>query len=232
MSSSTPDPTAPSRRRLLAGGGALFLTTTAGSLAVARSGGSGHGDDDRGRDGGAGTPEASPTASAASGWMPGVARIPLDRNFVAGDRAAQRGLVLHVQEGEGSLYERFNTPGIKTSSHFWVSRDGETEQYVSVLDRAWAQVEGNASWASVETSGFATRSLTEAQVDAVARIYSWGAGSHGWPPAVSEHPDQPGLGVHAMGGAAWGGHACPGALRSGQRGEIIRRVRERLPRGE
>lgn len=72
--------------------------------------------------------------------------------------------------GGGSLYERFNTPGIKTSSHFWVFRDGETEQYVSVLDRAWAQVEGNGSWASVETSGFATRSLTEAQVDAVARI--------------------------------------------------------------
>ncbi|WP_327302513.1 N-acetylmuramoyl-L-alanine amidase [Streptomyces sp. NBC_01298] len=158
-----------------------------------------------------------------------MAKIPLERNFVHGDRDAQRGLVLHVQEGEGSLYERFNTPGIKTSSHFWVSRDGETEQYVSVLDRAWAQVDGNGGWASVETSGFATRPLTEAQVEAVARVYAWGAGAHGWPPAVSERPDQPGLGVHAMGGAAWGGHACPGGLRSGQRTEIIRRVLELLP---
>ncbi|MCX5402692.1 N-acetylmuramoyl-L-alanine amidase [Streptomyces sp. NBC_00335] len=232
MSPNPPGPPAPSRRRLLAGGGALFLTTTTGSLLVARSGGSGRADDDRGRDGRAATPEASPTASAASGWMPGASRIPLERNFVLGDRDAQRGLVLHVQEGEGSLYERFNTPGGKTSSHFWVSRDGETEQYVSVLDRAWAQVEGNGSWASVETSGFATRPLTEAQVDAVARIYAWGAGAHGWPAAVSEHPDQPGLGIHAMGGAAWGGHACPGTLRSGQRAEIMRRVRERLPGGE
>lgn len=232
MSPSTPVPPTPSRRRLLAGGGALLLATSAGSLLAARSGGSGPGEDDRDRSKGTGTPAASPTAPAASGWMPGVTRIPLERNFVPGDRDAQRGLVLHVQEGEGSLYERFNTPGIKTSSHFWVSQEGETEQYVSVLDRAWAQVEGNGSWASVETSGFATRSLTEAQVDAVARIYTWGAGSHGWPPAVSEHPDRPGLGVHAMGGAAWGGHACPGTLRSGQRAEIMRRVRERLPGGE
>ncbi len=227
MSPTTPGPPAPSRRRLLAGGGALFLTTAAGSLPAARSAGSGRTDDHRGP--GAGPPEASPTVPPASGWMPGVAKIPLKRNFVPRDRDAQRGLVLHVQEGEGSLYERFNTPGIKTSSHFWVSRDGETEQYVSVLDRAWAQVEGNGSWASVETSGFATRSLTEAQVDAVARIYAWGAGSHGWPPAVSERPDQPGLGVHSMGGAAWGGHECPGTLRSGRRAEIVRRVRERLP---
>ncbi|MCJ0874330.1 N-acetylmuramoyl-L-alanine amidase [Streptomyces sp. AP-93] len=230
MSPSTPGPPAPSRRRLLAGGGAVFLTATTGSLLAARSGGSAQSDDDRAP--GAGPPAASPTASAASGWMPGVAKIPLERNFVLGDRDAQRGLVLHVQEGEGSLYERFNTPGIKTSSHFWVSRDGETEQYVSVLDRAWAQVEGNGSWASVETSGFAARALTEAQVDAVARIYAWGAGSHGWPAAVSERPDQPGLGIHAMGGAEWGAHACPGALRSGQRAEIMRRVRERLPGGE
>ncbi|MER5488103.1 N-acetylmuramoyl-L-alanine amidase [Streptomyces sp. NPDC002812] len=230
MHPSNPDHPAPSRRRLLACGGALFVTATAASLLAARPGGSGRSDDDRGR--AAGPSGASPTASPASGWMPGVTRIPLERNFVHGDRDAQRGLVLHVQEGEGSLYERFNTAGIKTSSHFWVSRDGETEQYVSVLDRAWAQVEGNGSWASVETSGFATRSLTEAQVDAVARIYAWGAGSHGWPAAVSEHPDRPGLGVHAMGGAAWGGHACPGTLRSAQRAEIIRRVRERLPGGE
>ncbi|MFF3209179.1 N-acetylmuramoyl-L-alanine amidase [Streptomyces sp. NPDC002886] len=206
----------------------MFLAATAASLvAAARSGGAGRAGDDRGR--AAGQPTASATVSPASGWMPGVAKIPLERNFVHGDRDAQRGLVLHVQEGEGSLYERFNTPGIKTSSHFWVSRDGETEQYVSVLDRAWAQVDGNGGWASVETSGFATRPLTEAQVVAVARIYAWGAGAHGWPPAVSERPDQPGLGVHAMGGAAWGGHACPGGLRSGQRAEIVRRVRELLP---
>ncbi|MCY0926692.1 N-acetylmuramoyl-L-alanine amidase [Streptomyces sp. H27-H1] len=226
MNHRKPGPPALSRRRLLAGGG-LFLAASAGSLLAARSGGSGQPHDDRGR--AAGPSADRPTTSPASGWMPGAAAIPLERNFVRGSRDAQRGLVLHVQEGEGSLYERFSTPGIKASSHFWVSRDGETEQYVSVLDRAWAQVDGNGAWSSVETSGFTTRPLTEAQVDAVARIYAWGARAHGWPPAVSERPDHPGLGVHAMGGAGWGGHECPGTLRSGQRAEIIRRVRGLLP---
>lgn len=228
MNHRTPDPTAPGRRRLLAGGGALLLAMTAGPLLAARSGGPGPRDDGRNP---SGAPRTSPSPSPASGWMPGVVRRPLERNFVVGDRDAQRGLVLHVQEGEGSLYEYFNTPGIKASSHFWVSQSGETEQYVSVLDRAWAQVDGNGSWASVETSGFGTRTLTEAQVDAVSRIYAWGAGTHGWPASISDAPDQRGLGTHSMGGASWGGHECPGTLRAGQRTEIIRRVKEGLKAG-
>nr|WSX48194.1 N-acetylmuramoyl-L-alanine amidase [Streptomyces sp. NBC_00974] len=226
MNHRSPDPSTPGRRRLLAGGGALLLAMTAGPLLAARSG------EPDPRDDGPGPSEAprSPAApDPASGWMPGAVRRPLERNFVVGERDAQRGLVLHVQEGEGSLYERFNSPGIKASSHFWVSRSGETEQYVSVLDRAWAQVDGNGSWASVETSGFDTRALTEEQVDAVSRIYTWGCGTHGWPLSVSDSPDQPGLGTHAMGGAPWGAHECPGTLRAGQRTEIIRRVREGLP---
>ncbi|MFD9301344.1 N-acetylmuramoyl-L-alanine amidase [Streptomyces sp. NPDC060048] len=226
MNHRKPGPPAGGRRRLLTGGGALLLAAAAGSLLSARPGGPDPRVDERGA---GGRPQAPTSPSPASGWMPGVSRRPLERNYVAGERDAQRGLVLHVQEGEGSLYERFGTPGLKASAHFWVSRDGETEQYVSVLDRAWAQVEGNGAWASVETSGFATRTLTEAQVDAVARIYAWGAGAHGWPAALSERPDQPGLGTHSMGGASWGAHACPGTLRAGQRTEIIRRMKEHLP---
>ncbi|MET9467105.1 N-acetylmuramoyl-L-alanine amidase [Streptomyces sp. NPDC006544] len=225
MNHRNPDPSAPDRRRLLAGGGALLLALTAGPLLATRSGAPAPRDDGDP----SGVPRAPASLSPASGWMPGVVRRPLERNFVVGERDAQRGLVLHVQEGEGSLYERFNSPGIKASSHFWVSQSGETEQYVSVLDRAWAQVDGNGSWASVETSGFATRALTEAQVDAVSRIYAWGCGTHGWPPSISDSPGQPGLGTHAMGGAPWGAHACPGTLRAGQRSDILRRVREGLP---
>lgn len=226
MKHRNPDRSTPGRRRLLAGGGALFLAVTAGPLLAARSGREPDPQDDHR------TPSGGPRSSSpspASGWMPGVTRRPLERNFVVGDRDAQRGLVLHVQEGEGSLYERFNTPGIKASSHFWVSQSGETEQYVSVLDRAWTQVDGNGSWASVETSGFGTRTLTEAQVDAVSRIYAWGSGTHGWPPSISDAPDQPGLGTHSMGGVSWGAHQCPGTLRAGQRTEIIRRVKAGLP---
>ena len=37
-------------------------------------------------------------------------------------------------------------------------------------------------------------------------------------------PSTGGLGTHSMGGAAWGGHACPGDVRAAQRGEVIRRA--------
>ncbi|MFC9295032.1 N-acetylmuramoyl-L-alanine amidase [Streptomyces sp. NPDC057011] len=163
--------------------------------------------------------------TAEKGWMPGATTKPILLNFSVGERDAQRGLILHVQEGKGSLYQQFSEPQQRSSSHFWVSLEGEIEQYVSVLDQAWTQVAGNSSWASVETAGFAAQPLTEAQVDAVARIYAWGAAEHGWPDTIAESPEGSGLGTHLMGGHSWGGHACPGAERSAQRKEILRRAR-------
>ncbi|MER5767771.1 peptidoglycan recognition protein family protein [Streptomyces sp. NPDC001985] len=167
------------------------------------------------------------TASAAPppGWMPGAARRPIGENFSEGGREGQRGLILHVQQGEGSLFERFSNPATRSSSHFWVSRAGEIEQYVSVHDRAWTQRAGNAAWVSVETSGFADRPLTGAQVASVARVYAWGAREHGWPLEVADSPEGRGLGTHEMGGAAWGAHACPGPVRAAQRQAVLRRVR-------
>lgn len=181
---------------------------------------------------GSDTPEAvgkSPGAparavTAGKGWMPGATAKPIRQNFSVGERDTQRGLVLHVQEGKGSLYRQFSEPQQRSSAHFWVSLEGEIEQYVSVLDQAWTQVAGNPSWASVETAGFATRPLTEAQMDAVARIYAWGAAEYGWPDTVADSPQDRGLGTHSMGGRSCGGHACPGAGRSAQRGEILRRA--------
>lgn len=173
------------------------------------------------------------TASAAPppGWMPGIIRKPIGTNFSRGGRQGQRGLILHVQEGEGSLFERFSAPTTRSSAHFWVSQAGEIEQYVSVHDRSWTQRAGNVQWVSVETSGFAGKPLTTAQVNAVARVYVWGAHEHGWPLEVTDSPQGRGLGTHSMGEGAWGGHACPGKIRSGQREAIMRRVRQssRLP---
>ncbi|GLF99539.1 peptidoglycan recognition protein family protein [Streptomyces yaizuensis] len=172
---------------------------------------------------------ASASAVAmAPGWMSGADRKPIEENFGRGGRRGQRGLVLHVQEGEGSLFERFSNPATRSSAHFWVSQAGEIEQYVSVHDRAWTQSEGNAEWVSVETSGFFGKPLTTAQVEAVARVYAWGAREHGWPLEVTDSPKGRGLGTHSMGEGAWGGHACPGAIRAGQRGAVMDRVRESL----
>ncbi|WP_307786282.1 peptidoglycan recognition protein family protein [Streptomyces clavuligerus] len=162
------------------------------------------------------------------GWMAGVLRKPIGVNFRRGGRGGQRGLILHVQEGEGSLFERFSHPMTRSSAHFWVSQAGEIEQYVSVHDRAWTQSAGNPDWVSVETSGFATEPLTAPQVEAVARVYVWGAREHGWPLEVTDSPEGRGLGTHAMGKGAWGGHACPGTLRARQRDTVMDRVRHSL----
>ncbi|MFF8955617.1 N-acetylmuramoyl-L-alanine amidase [Streptomyces sp. NPDC014894] len=169
---------------------------------------------------------ASPSSvSPPPGWMDGVVRKQIDENFSPGEREGQRGLILHVQEGEGSLFERFSNPATRSSAHFWVSQAGEIEQYVSVHDRAWTQRAGNAAWVSIETSGFYGKPLTPAQIDAVAHVYSWGAREHDWPLEVTDSPKGRGLGTHSMGQAAWGGHACPGTVRANQREEVMRRVR-------
>ncbi|MET9418189.1 peptidoglycan recognition family protein [Streptomyces klenkii] len=166
----------------------------------------------------------SEPAADPSAWTPGVKRRPVKKNFISGGRKAQRGLILHVQEGQGSLFEWFSNPSAKVSAHFWVSQTGEIEQYVSAHDQAWAQRDGNAEWASVETSGFAAQPLTPAQVEAVARIYQWGAREHGWALKLADHPQDTGLGTHAMGGSGWGLHECPGPSRSAQREAIMARV--------
>lgn len=172
-------------------------------------------------------PDARPEAASsdpAEGWMPTATHKPIRHNYAAGGRKAQRGLILHVQEGEGSLYGRFSDAKVKSSAHFWVSRDGAVEQYVSVHDRAWTQGDGNNEWVSVETSGFASKPLTSEQINAVARIFAWGAREHGWPLAATDSTKGRGLGTHAMGGGDWGWHDCPGPIRSGQREAIIERA--------
>ncbi|WP_234362175.1 MULTISPECIES: N-acetylmuramoyl-L-alanine amidase [Streptomyces] len=175
-------------------------------------------------------PSAAPPREPGQAWMPDATRKPLAVNFTPGGLREMRGLVLHVQEGENSLHGHFSDPAVQSSAHFWVSQSGEIEQYVSAYDRAWAQGDGNPSWLSVETSGFASRPLTARQVDSVALIYAWGMAQHGWPLEPASTPRGRGFGIHSMGGRAWGGHACPGPLRSAQTGEILSTARGRYPR--
>ncbi|MFJ6483399.1 MULTISPECIES: peptidoglycan recognition protein family protein [unclassified Streptomyces] len=183
------------------------------------------------QDAGGAAPPAEPAPEPGrQAWMPDATRKPLSVNFTPGGLREMRGLVLHVQEGENSLHDHFSDPAARASAHFWVSQSGEIEQYVSAHDRAWAQGTGNPSWLSVETSGFASRPLTAQQVDSVARIYAWGMAQHGWPLEPASTPQGRGLGIHRMGGRDWGGHSCPGPLRSAQAGEILSAVRHKSPR--
>ncbi|MFE6839338.1 N-acetylmuramoyl-L-alanine amidase [Streptomyces sp. NPDC057705] len=228
MNHRKPKPRLVSRRTAMActGGG---LIATALGVVVDFGGAPGTGRTETQDERGAGPP-AETTPEPGQAWMPDVTRKPLAVNFTPGGIREMRGLVLHVQEGENSLHDRFSDPAVECSSHFWVSQSGEIEQYVSAHDRAWAQSAGNPSWLSVETSGFAHRPLTAQQVHSVARIYAWGMAQHGWPLELASTPLGRGFGIHSMGGRDWGGHSCPGPLRSAQTGEVLGAVREMNPR--
>ena len=130
-----------------------------------------------------------------------------------------RGWVLHVQAGDGSPWALFEQApaGNRRFSHLWFGKDGTVEQYQGLDRQSWAQVLGNASWWSCETEGLPGEALTLAQVKALADWHVWSLTAD----AVADVPTGTGIGTHQMGGAAWGGHACPGPTRSSQRAAII-----------
>jgi hypothetical protein len=137
--------------------------------------------------------------------------------------ATPLGWILHVVVGDGSPWGTFEhaPAGSRRFSHLWVAKTGAVEQYQRLDRISWAQAAGNSTYWSVETEGFSTEPLTDAQLDALAAWHAWcGAADQ-----VANAPGQRGIGTHEMGGAAWGGHACPGPIRAAQRAEIIRRSR-------
>lgn len=157
---------------------------------------------------------ALPTRYPGAVWRP-------VRNWSGTLSGTPRGLIAHVQQGNGSLYGWFNTPATEVSAHLWVSKKGLVEQYVELDKRAWAQAAGNPYWLSVECEGFVEEDYTPAQVQRLAEIYAWGMETYGWPAQITDSPDRPGLGTHRMGGVAWGGHSCPGDLRADRRVLIL-----------
>lgn len=132
-----------------------------------------------------------------------------------------RGFIPHVQVGTGSLYERFNTPATQVSSHLWLSKIGMFEQYVPFDRKAWAQAAGNPYWISCECEGLDTEDYTPIQVRRLGEFYAWGMAAFDWPSAITDRPDGRGIGTHVMGGAAWGGHTCPGPVRAARRPDIL-----------
>ena len=153
-------------------------------------------------------------------WVPFAKAEPVTSH--SGPLDAHQGLVLHVQVGDNDCYGEFANPSNQASSTWWVSKTGELVQYVDSDYAAWTEAAGNFTWDSVETEGFPTEALTQAQVLTLARLYVWGVKQYGWPLKLAETPQDTGLGWHGMGGVAWGGHfGCPGDLRKAQRGAII-----------
>lgn len=141
------------------------------------------------------------------------------------------GVVLHIMEGTlNGTDSWFKNPTAQASSHFGVGKDGQTYQWVDTDDASWAQAGGNKSYISIENEGHHGDTLTDAQIAACAKIVAWVHETEGMPLQLADTPGTAGLGFHAMGGAAWGGHtSCPGDLIVGQRARVLAAISKGAP---
>lgn len=139
--------------------------------------------------------------------------------------AEVRGVVLHIAEGtfEGTIAWQKN-PSADVSSHFICAKDGRAAQMVDTSDRAWAQIQGNSAWWSIEFEGYHTQALTPQQMQFAARVLAVAHRDHGVPLQVATSPSGRGLGHHSMGaesGVNWGHSDCPGELIKAQKPAIV-----------
>jgi len=160
--------------------------------------------------------------------MPGAKWRPIPVNHTNGGQESVRGVVVHIMDGTYAGTDSwFRNPAARASSHFGTSRAGELCQWVDTADRAWAQAAGNRTWLSVENEGKGGDELTDAQLDANARVLAWAHEKYGVPLKLADGPDDKGLGYHAMGGSAWGGHtSCPGSRIVKQLPTIVERAKK------
>lgn len=159
--------------------------------------------------------------------MPGALWRPIPINYTPGGQAEVRGVVVHIMAGtlEGTD-AWFRNGKARASSHFGTGKDGELLQWVDTADRAWAQASGNSTWLSVENEGRGGDELTDAQLEANAKVLAFAHVTKGVPLRVATSPTDRGLGYHAMGGSAWGGHTqCPGTRIVAQLPEIVDRAK-------
>ncbi|MET0711951.1 MAG: peptidoglycan recognition family protein [Jiangellaceae bacterium] len=115
---------------------------------------------------------------------PGSTPHLLDTKYLSGAPIAVYNRVnLHVAVSESSsLFSQFNRSG-QASSHFYVRRDGSSEQYVDTALQAEADLDGNDATISIETQGGVNDAdnepWTDQQLSALAAIFKWAMDTHG-----------------------------------------------------
>lgn len=180
-------------------------------------------------------------------WYFGAVKAQIPVNFSKGGMIKPlHGIVLHIMEGGEAgtrswfrmtvterqkvfddMWEKGGQKGKKltayaSSAHFGNPRTGPMEQFVDTDNQAWAQGTGNPEWVSVENEGFSGDSLTQGQMDNLARLLVWLHKTEQVPLQLADNPAGFGIGSHSMGGAAWGNHLkCPGEPILAQRDKII-----------
>lgn len=144
------------------------------------------------------------------------------------------GIVLHTEVGhDHNVVTEFNTPSAQASATVSIAFNGSLHQYGPLGKgwACWAQEAGNLTWYAGETEdgGDPNVPMTDAQLWTWAQVLECFATFAGFPLAEANSPSERGLGVHYMGGAAWGQHTCPDLpphhVRSSQRPVIVDRAR-------
>jgi hypothetical protein len=138
-----------------------------------------------------------------------------------------QGVLMHTMVGNlpGTDAE-FNNPKAQASAHFGIAQDGTVKQW-GPLGKGWAAwhaMAANMEWYGIEHAddGDQHHPLTEAQIVASAQVAECLSAFAGFPLTVTDDVHGRGYGTHVMGGAAWGGHTCPGpGPRAAQRDDII-----------
>jgi hypothetical protein len=140
---------------------------------------------------------------------------------------AIHGVVMHTMVGDlpGTI-ATFNNPAAQASAHFGIAQNGSVHQFGPIGKGwvAWAEMAGNFTWYSIEHAdhGNTENPLTGAQIIASAQLVEVLSRLAGFPLQLTDSVEGRGYGTHVMGGAAWGGHTCPGpGPRAGQRAKII-----------
>jgi hypothetical protein len=148
-------------------------------------------------------------------------------NGKPGVTGAMQGVLMHTMVGSlAGTVASFNDPGRQASANFGVGDDGHIHQFGPLGKgwEAWHAMAANLAWYGIEHSdgGDQHRPLNDAQITASAQLVELLSRFAGFPLQVVDDIHGRGFGTHVMGGAAWGGHTCPGpGPRAGQRFTII-----------
>ncbi len=149
--------------------------------------------------------------------------------------SAVMGLLSHTMVGNLPGTDALFTPGGNgNSAHFGTAQDGTVVQWVPLGVVAFHAIDANDSWYAVENAdnGDPNNPYTDAQISRIAQILELTSRAKfgRFTMQVTNSLRKEGLGTHAMGGAAFGGHSCPDAgqnpnhTRSRARAEIVRRA--------
>ena len=168
----------------------------------------------------------------AGGRITGPATITHNTPFPCpngqlGVTGAMQGVLMHTMVGTlAGTIASFNDPHRQASAHFGIGSDGRIHQFGPLGKgwEAWHAMAANLTWYGIEheDGGDQHVPLTGAQVTASAQVVELLSRFAGFPLQVTDDVHGRGYGTHVMGGAAWGGHTCPGpGPRARQRSDII-----------